>query len=266
MNEKDSNVRDVADAVKGIVEAVPIYQDTIQPAAREVGVALQTVAKTIHIALAPIRVLVWGYEQIGEYVTARLAEKLKDKPADEIVTPPPNVAGPAIEALRFAGQEADLREMYASLLATAMDIHRTRKAHPAFVEIIRQLTSDEARLLRYFMTSGVFPLISIRSEKKNGEGGITVLRHFSLLGEKASCQISELTSSYIDNLCRLGLVEIPFQYRYSTPGIYDEVRNHPTVMTLIAEIDSQDEVSSQIQEHILILTAIGKQFSEACFA
>lgn len=58
----DSKVKDAADIVKGIVKHVPVYQDLVQPAAKEVGTALQTVAKTVHIALAPVSALVWGYD------------------------------------------------------------------------------------------------------------------------------------------------------------------------------------------------------------
>ena len=50
----------VVEAVSDLVKAVPIYQDTLQPAAKELGKALQTVAKSIHLALAPVAALVWG--------------------------------------------------------------------------------------------------------------------------------------------------------------------------------------------------------------
>jgi hypothetical protein len=117
----ENRIKDTADAVKGIVEAVPVYQDALQPAVREIGVGLQTIAKTIHIALAPISGLVWGYEQIKEFVCTRLAEKLKDVPPERIQTPEPNVVGPALEALRYTGHEDNLRELYANLLATSLD-------------------------------------------------------------------------------------------------------------------------------------------------
>jgi len=71
-------IADAAEAVKGIVQAVPIYQDTLQPAAKEIGTALQTVAKTIHIVLAPISALVWGYEQIKDFVSCKVAKKLEN--------------------------------------------------------------------------------------------------------------------------------------------------------------------------------------------
>jgi len=57
-DQGSSNVGDTAKVVKGIVEAVPVYQDVAQPAAQEIGKGLQTVAKTIHIVLAPVSALV----------------------------------------------------------------------------------------------------------------------------------------------------------------------------------------------------------------
>jgi len=110
-----NQIKNTAEAVKGIVEAVPVYQDVVQPAARQVGTALETVAKTIHIALAPISALVWGYEQLKEFISTRVAEKLEGVPEEKIQTPDPTIAGPALESLKYTGHKEDLRELYANL-------------------------------------------------------------------------------------------------------------------------------------------------------
>jgi hypothetical protein len=132
----ENKIRDAADAVKGLVEAVPVYEDVLQPAAKEVGAGLQTVAKTIHIALAPVSALVWGYDKLKDYLEERLAEKLKKVPAEKIITPNPTVAVPAVESMRYTAHDPTLRELYASLLASAMNADTADKAHPAFVEMI----------------------------------------------------------------------------------------------------------------------------------
>ena len=56
----ENKLRDTADAVKGIAEAIPLDQDALQSAARELGTGLQTVARTFHITLAPISALGTG--------------------------------------------------------------------------------------------------------------------------------------------------------------------------------------------------------------
>lgn len=260
----ENKIRDAADAVKGVVEAVPIYQDALQPAAQELGKALQTVAKTLHIALAPVSALVWGYEQIVAFVETRVAEKLKDVPPERIVTPPPNVAGPALEALRYTGEEPTLREMYANLLATALDGDTVREAHPAFVEIIRQLTPDEARLLSLFTEGRRSPLIDLRVETEGQQGGLTPYRNLSLLGIEAGCSHPDLTPNYLDNLSRLGLITIPLIGHYTDPHAYDELENHPGVQQLKAEYERVPGKVVKFTRKMLVVTALGSQFFNAC--
>jgi hypothetical protein len=61
---KDTNVKATIDAVTGLVTAIPIYQDTLQPSAKQIGKSLETITKTVNIALAPIKALVWGYDKL----------------------------------------------------------------------------------------------------------------------------------------------------------------------------------------------------------
>src|SRR5579859_7467178 len=102
---EENKIRETVEAVKELAKAVPIYQDAIQPAAKEVGEALLIVGKTIRAALSPLKGLVWGYEQIEDFVSNKVAEKLKNVPPEHIITPKANVAGPTIEALKYTGHE-----------------------------------------------------------------------------------------------------------------------------------------------------------------
>jgi hypothetical protein len=222
---EENKIRDVVDAVTGIAKAVPVYQDVVQPAAQEIGKGLQTVAKTVHVMLAPVSALVWGYDQIKEFVSTRVAERLKNVPPENLVSPKPNVAGPALEALRYTGHEELLSDLYANLLAAAMDASTANGAHPAFVEIIKQLTPDEAKLVALFVRDMPLPLLNLRWQYKSNQegksGGREVLVHFSHLGNIAGCQYPHMTPTYIDNLCRLGLAEVPAFWEYTAKGVYD---------------------------------------------
>jgi abortive infection alpha-like protein len=264
----ENKIRDVADAVKGVVEAVPIYQDVLQPAAKEVGTALQTVAKTIHIVLAPVSGLVWGYEQIKDFVATKVAEKLRDVPPENIATPKPNVAGPALESLRYTGHEETLRDMYANLLAASMDTRTANGAHPAFVEIIRQLTPDEAKITRLFAYDRPFPLLTVRREYKmetaTERGGQDLLVHFSMLGYEAGCEYPQLTPAYIDNLCRLGLAEVPALLEYTAPGVYEPLENHAEVTALKQAFEKNEKWKINLHRKGLQVTEFGKQFCRVC--
>lgn len=265
----DTNkVRDAADAVRGLAEAVPLYQDGLQPAVKEMGSALHTVAKAVNVVLAPVSALVWGYEQIRDFVSTKVAHKLRHVPPENLATPKPNVAGPALESLRYTGHEEMLRDMYANLLAAAMDTRTAEGAHPAFVEIIRQLTPDEARILRLLAAPRALPLLTVRKEYKTPteqeRGGQDVLTHFSLLGWEAGCDYPDQTPVYLDNLCRLGLAEIPAFYEYTAKGVYDALENHSRVREVVEQLKDDPKWKASIERKGLKVTDLGRQFCRTC--
>ena len=99
---------------------MPVYQDAVQPAAKEIGKGLQVVAKAVNAALIPVEGLIWGVEQIRDFVRDRVAKKLEAIPPEDIQQPKAHIAVPAIDALRYTGTEDGLSELYANLLATSM--------------------------------------------------------------------------------------------------------------------------------------------------
>jgi|APLak6261658528_1056013.scaffolds.fasta_scaffold03763_2 hypothetical protein len=267
---EERKVKDVVDSVTGLVNAVPIYEDLIQPAAQELGKSLGTVAKAVNVALAPVSVMIWGYDQISDFISTKVAERLKNVPPENIITPKPNVAGPALESLRYTGHEPSLSDLYANLLAAAMDKETASGAHPAFVEIIKQLTPDEAKLVGLFSHEKVipFPLLDVRWEYKNPtaekNGGQSILINFSLLGVQAGLEFPQLTPTYIDNLCRLGLAEIPPMWSYTRKGVYDPLENTLEVQNIKSELENNAELKCVIERKGLRITELGKQFAKIC--
>ena len=98
---------------------------------------------------------------------------------------------------------------------------------------------------------------------KDGKGGVDALSHFSLLGYEADCGFPESTPNYLDNICRLGLAEIPAIFQYTSPGVYTELENHPTVLALKEEVEKADR-AFRVQMQGLRVTNLGKLFCKAC--
>lgn len=264
----DNETADTINAVAELAKVVPIYQDAVQPAARQIGKALETVAKTVHVALAPVSALVWGYDQIKDFVSTKMAERLNNVPPQNIITPKPNVAGPALEALRYTGHEEELSELYANLLASSMDRDTAEKAHPAFVEIIKQLTPDEAKIIGLFLKKAPRPIINVGWKYKKGiqgkTGGQDILKNHSHLGTLAKCQYPDLTPTYIDNLCRLGLAAVPIFDSYTAQGVYDALENDSAVMQIKQQLENDPERDITISRVMLKVTELGKQFAHIC--
>jgi hypothetical protein len=265
---EDNKIRDTAEAVTGILQAVPVYQDALQPAVKEIGAGLQTVAKTVHIVLAPVAALVWGYDQLKEFVSTKVVEKLKNVPPDRIRTPEPNVVGPALQALRFTGHQETLRELYANLLATALDADTAQLAHPAFVDMIRNMSPDEARIMQLFASGEPRPVIDVRVHLKDQEGYQVIMRSYSDIGPRSGCSFPNLTPTYLDNLGRLGLIESPGALGLGSPyltgaNVYEPLEQAPEIAAINDTVVAEGH-RLQFGRTFVRLTDLGRQFCNAC--
>ncbi len=149
----------VYDAVK--------YDPGMTVAKQQLVKTATTLTKAINVALLQIAALNYGYEKAKAYFTEKFESEMNEKastiPPDQVVEPKASVAGPALQGLAFSHEEPDLKEMYLNLLKSAMDGRMAEQAHPAFVETIRQLTADEARLLKLVLEcNSPLPIVEIR--------------------------------------------------------------------------------------------------------
>jgi len=266
-DENNSTTADVINAVAAVAKEVPIYPDMVQPAAQELGKGLLTVARTVNLALAPLAGVVWGFDKIKEKFFPKVEERLAKIPAENIITPQISVAGPIVEALRYAGSEETLSDLYANLLAASMDKNSATKAHPAFTEIIKQLTPDEARLISLFPIDPFMPIIDIRKRDKAAEidsGYTNVFANYSSLGEMAGCVHLELIPAYLDNLTRLGLAEITPGKHYTRPGVYDELENSQKAQAYKEAIEKDPAQECEFARKFLHVTVLGRQFANVC--
>ena len=248
MSEEKTEVAATIDAVSKLAQNVPIYQDLLQPAAREVGKNLETASKLVTVALSPVRGLVWGYEKIENYLTETLSKKLEGVPENRISPPPAKIAGPVFESLRFCAEESQIRNMFANLLANSMDSETADFAHPAFVEIIKNLSGDEAKILNYFSENNItsLPVIDQAARFSSNNGQTVIYRNVTLLGELSGCNRPDLISSYIDNLIRLGIF-LRGEGKLLKPGVYSELEKSSVYLFNMGKVN---EMNNHLDEDV----------------
>lgn len=256
-------IKDTIETVKGLVEAIPIYEDLLQPAVIEIGEGLHTISKVIHIVLAPVSAMIWGYEQIKDYVQTSLELRLQDVPFKNIISPDPAIAGPALEALRYFGHKEELREMFANLLATAMNSEKAIKAHPSFVEVLKQINPDEAKIISLLKDDVSKPIITLRAMNLHNNHYAEPIKDFSLLPYIADCQYPQLGASYLINIARLGLAKIDYGSYNTYPNAYEPIIDHPIIITNKDYIESVGK-KVDIKRGTFTRTDFGKNFYEAC--
>ncbi|MCX9450497.1 DUF4393 domain-containing protein, partial [Vibrio cholerae] len=267
MIEEDANSNSVSEtinAVSGLVDKIPVYEDLVQPAARQAGKALETVGRTVNAALMPIRGVVWGIEKIEEFVHNSVSSKLENTPIEDIVTPRVTVAGPALEALRFTGNESTLREMYSNLLANAMDVRTEKHVHPSFVEIIKQLLPQEAKLLAILSSEDDYPLVckfyrrhTVRGGRPFGEN-LDNSQVKNVFIERYDGAVDDLNlSTAFDNLCRLQLLQVVNNTSHALEDSFFGRHSSELVEKIEIRIEQKDQLS---------FTSLGMAFIDMCVA
>jgi hypothetical protein len=200
-------VKEVAKAL-GLGGVLPeIYRDLLQPAARELGHDLLAVAKAVTVALSPLSAAVWGFEQFRDWLQASLTSRLAKISPDQVSTPPGHIAGPLLLHLRFLQSEETLRNLFAGLLACAMDSQRQREVHPAFVSALQQLSPDEALLLT-FLSKNLDWSISDLWEERRSSKAPSLEKQFAKVCHAAAVRAEDQAEAYLDNLIRLRILTL----------------------------------------------------------
>jgi hypothetical protein len=209
-------------------------------------------------------------EQAAQIQRTVFFEELQDRaariPEDRLQPPPLHVAGPAIQAMLFTEDAPQLRRLYVNLLGTSMDREAVKMAHPAFVDLIRQFSPDEARILKILKPTASWPEVDLLAVSPDDADVFdTVAQHVSTVGEEAGCAYPDLTPAYVDNLCRLGITTVPYGGYLDDESLYTALEKHPKFVAQ-EKIATQNGRLLTIRRSYLTLTDFGKLFWEACVA
>lgn len=204
---------------------------------------------------------------------------------ENIQKPKLQILGPALEATNFYIEEESLREMFAKLMASSMDKSKTETLHPAFVDIVKQMTPlDAANLKSVFLGNQVIG----RVMQINKLGEFRLVSDFIFINDEVEATASSLASS-IDNLARLNLVTISFDRFLTHENAYDKIYSSNQFISYqnLLEVLENPEENASSQEEIaarrlayqiltpdkieldkgkIELTSLGNHFCQICLS
>ena len=159
-----------------------------------------------------------------------------------------------------ADREEDLRRVAAGLIERSLEPDAVfARRHPAFAEILTELTPDEARILRFLTVAGPQPSIDIRTKTPFQIGSKRIAYGINMIAQMSGCRWPEFSENYLANLNRLGLVQFSGEpvedYRR-----YSLLEVQPDALEAI-EHAGRSTLSIYRSIH---LSAFGQQFCDVC--
>ncbi len=143
MHEDDDMLGKVVAEVMKQLPVKQLYDDAAAPGAKELGVMFEDLAKTLRLCLAPLQYSAALQDRFGAFIE----RSVRRIPDENQIPPAPQIIGPVLEGARYEPEGTPIDEMFSQLLSRSMDKKRVEEAHPAYAHLIKQLSSDEARIL-----------------------------------------------------------------------------------------------------------------------
>lgn len=268
MSESEKEIIKAGIEVVGKV-AKDVYDDGIKPILKPTAEVIGIIPRTVKTIIAPFEKWLMCREYNLAEIEKILQEKLKNVNPENIVSPEPHIAVPALQYISYCMDNKELREMYANLLANSMNKVVKDGVHPSFVEIIKQLSPDEAKILKGIKNyAGVtIPIITLRYENSKGEG-FDIVSNFSDIGEITNCEQPFEIEKYLNNLKRLGLIENYFLSALTDKKLYEPLKKHKHILEKMNVPDVYKKRGYsivRINESFFNLNAFGKAFCSVCF-
>lgn len=193
-----------------------------------------------------------------------IISNLNKIPEENLRQPKLNLVGPAIEASKYYIGESVLRDMFAKLIANACDNSKADTVHPAFVECIKQMNSNDAVSLTNLDSYG--SLVDYNLEYKQKPGIIHPMAEGVHLSAKVQ-HYSHANCLSISNLARLNIIECDKVFSGAEYLDYSIYENNSFYYSCQQEVLNNPELYSKLalKKYFFNMTAFGRTFKASCF-
>ena len=177
----------------------------------------------LSLAMMPLQMMGYQAEHWKSKFQELLDKKASKIPEERLQSPDLIITGPIMQALGYTVHKDDLRELFTNLLTTSMDSQTAKEALPCFVEMIKQISPDEAKILRFLSKNSPQPVVDVMSVTLDQLTINYLVREESYIPEDSGCEYVELGPQYLGNLLRLGLIDLPENVPLSDPKYYERL-------------------------------------------
>lgn len=240
-----------------------IYGDLAKPGVQQAGKALSTIIGLGNTILWPLAMLNERAKITLETNLEKFRKKLESVPEEDICEVAPELGVPIAEKLSYVSNE-ELSDMYIELLAKASQRQNANMAHPSFVNVISNISPDEAVFLRSIRKMPGIPFIEVRLGHKNKDEWNTLEAMKAGVSCLAELQYPKNLHAYISNLEGLGILQARQDIYMAGENIYEPLENHAKLVYSEVEKNKPDRKIEFARGKIEI-TPFARLLISACF-
>lgn len=193
-----------------------------------------------------------------------LTKKVEAIPEEKRVEPKESIIGPVLEAAKYRIDSDELRDMFAELIASSLNEDKQEWIHPAFIDILQNISPNDAKTLlqlKAWKDTHLVPVISI------GEKVMSIpnnLNHYCFLVEEYGIDQANII---LFSLIRNGLIEL--NYVFNKDDIFQGF-SFEKMEAEFTHLRSQRQIGRNVGNPLeykygtINLTAFGYSFVSVC--
>ena len=245
-----------------------IYEDLAKNPLQTTGKVFDLLPRSIKALCFPLEKWILNREFAIKELSIRLNKKLEKIDGNDIISPDAYIAVPLVEQYSYCNDKDELKNLYTNLLASSMNKKTRNSVHPGFVDIIKQLSPDEAKIMKELYNVKREAVLDVNAASEEKESIVTY-KSYSLIAYKAKCDCPENTSAYVDNLTRLGLIINKTGIKYlAEESYYTKIEELPQVKDLKEQIKRRNDKYNivKLDKGYIELTDFGQLFCKICIS
>lgn len=187
-----------------------------------------------------------------------LLVNISKTPPENVQDPKLKILGPALEASKYYIDEEELRRMFAKIISSSLNSNKNDLIHSSFVEVIKQMDTLDAMILKYIKSLHVgpnFPIPTLQQVINIDEKEL--IQYPIIFFTDDLIEVYKNSASLI-NLKRLGLIDINYSIQATNDIDYKYLENHDFADFL------KKSPNTTFKRTSICLTTFGHNFLMCC--
>jgi hypothetical protein len=176
----------------------------------------------------------------------------------------PEVGVPIAEKIAYVTNE-ELSNMYIELLANASQVAKANVAHPSFVNVINNISPDEAIILQSLKAIDAFPFIEVRKTNRIKGSWITLNPVLAGIGCLDKLQYPKNINAYVSNLQGLGVLTVQTDRILADMNLYESLIETAKAQYKLHEVE-ESEFELTWEQGQVETTPFAHLLLNACFS
>lgn len=183
-------------------------------------------------------------------IDTKLEKKYNNIPDENKTEPRLSIVGSAIDVLKYNLDEEHIKEMFVNILTSEMDNRKQNKVIPAYIEIIKQLSKEDAILLSNYIKikNNINELYLLKIKSTNN--------YYIVYNENNNINYFQVQRISLDNLCRIRIITELDLFSFD---LNEEFEQYYDILNSLSNNNLNDCVLTSIS-----FTNFGNQFIDIC--